>query len=912
MDDPFIYSANSVRINDMFYGQTRLILFLLPFLGLHLHLMSGDRLHFHHLNMNDGLSQNSVYSIYQDQTGYMWFGTSDGLNRYDGYRVKVYTHNPDDPGSISRGWLVTMAEDPDGNLWIGSFGYGIAVYNPQTDRFVHHIHEPGNPDTVAGNTIFSICRGTNGEMWVGTDQGLSCYSREKGTFTTHRANPDDPGKLGDNLVRTCLMDQTNTLWIGTSKGLYRSTQETAGFQPVPLPGDVPGSTIITQLYLDKQQNLWICTYGGLYRRDAASGEIRGYYRPHVDRNSNYFLSVVEDDAGDIWFSVYGQGQEGIIQLKPESGEMIQYQKRLSEPSSLVDNQVLTLFKDRTGSIWVGTWSGGLSHFFSRNRFELYKHDETDPHSLSKNEVYSLCEDQRGHIWVSAFNGGLNDFNPQTGQFRRIAYDPSLRNGLSSNQIISLLHDQQETLWIGNRYGGLSRHNTRTGEFTHYLHDPDKPGSLSNDLVLSIFQDRAGQIWIGTGQGLNRWDPGKDGFTAFLSRPDDPRSLSHSLISAMLQTDDGKIWLATANGVCRMDENQRFTRFIHRTDNPITVSCMAQTKPGHLWLGTQHHGLISLDITDGTFRQHKPAQGSTNSQIMGILPLEQDLWISTNRGLMKMDGEKELLQFYEAGDGLEIMAFTRGCLKSRTGSLYFGSSAGLLTFNPSTFTPSRQTIGPVINSVTIYPSEITFRPIKDNQTIERTYRDTTISLDFSALDYRIPRGSRYAYRLEPTLSDWIDLGTRNEVTLTGLLPGEYRFFLHSSTIDGIWSAQETRLLIIITPPFWQTWWFKGIWMLLIILTALFWHRERMKKQEIRLRSEANADKFCEKYGITAREKEVIQLILQGKTNLDIENLLFISSGTVKNHIYNIFKKIRVKNRTQLASLLSDWKKEPPRP
>ncbi len=781
---------------------------------------------FERITVENGLSQNAVLTILQDQRGFIWLGTEDGLNKYNGYAFEIFKHDPEDPSSISDNLVSKLFEDKFGVLWIGT-RTGLDRYDPSTGSFSHFETDPSDPKSLSGTWVVSIIEDQEGKLWVGTDDGgLSQFDRETETFTRFSHDPDDSMSLSDDSVRVIYEDRSGYLWVGTRAGLnlFNPTEKTfthSGNNPSGLFG--LSESNISCILEDTGGILWVATEGsGLYYKLPSGdrfSQLRNIPQDPESLSHNRVRSLFEDQSGQLWVGT----QNGLNLLNPNGFDFIHFRHDQGDPQSLSSNSIWSIYQDRTGVLWFGTYGGGVSKYSQYgNQFAHYQFKDDNPNSLSDNMVWSIAEDQYGALWIGTFNGGLNRLDPGRMVYTLFQNDPEDPSSLSSNDVRAILEDSSGRLWIGTS-GGLDRFDPETGNFIHYRHDPENSNSLSEDRVLTILEDKTGHLWIGTRTGgLNRMNPTTGECTRFQHDPEDDGSLSDNRIWSLYEDQTGAIWVGTLGGLNMWDvNNHRFIRYKNDPDDPYSLSndsifSIYEDTPGTLWIGTWGNGLDRFDRETQSFSHYTEKDGLPNNVIYGIeADKDGNLWLSTNMGLSKFNPDTESFKNYDVRSGLQNNEFNVGAhATGKNGKLYFGGVQGFNEFSPDQVIDN-PSIPPIIITSFARFNQIVKKDLMDGEEISLSYKDNYISFEFAALDYNAPDKNLYAYMLDGFDQDWIQAGTRRYTSYTNLKGGEYVFRVKGSNNDGIWNEQGASVRIIITPPFWETGWFIG---LVIIVTS----------------------------------------------------------------------------------------------
>ncbi|MCB9078861.1 MAG: SpoIIE family protein phosphatase [Anaerolineaceae bacterium] len=828
-------------------GLTLIILLLLGLAGrpADVQAQSGN-IRFDRISIEDGLSQSTIYAILQDRQGFMWFGTQDGLNKFDGYRFTVYKNDPDDPATIADNFIRAIYEDHDGNLWIGTNG-GLNRFDPNTETFTRFQHDPDDPHSLSDNIVRAIYEDEAGVMWLGTGSGgLNKFDPTTGAFTAYRADVNRAGSLSHDNVWALYEDSTGALWVGTEGGglnkFDRASETFTAYQHDPNNPASLSNNDVSSIIEDSAGNLWVGTAGGgLDKFDRASETFTVY---HFDAENPTSLSddnvrtLYEDGAHRLWV---GTRSGGLDRFDPATQSFTRFLNDPANPHSLSANHVVTIYEDRGGVLWFGANGGGLNKFNrAREAFVHYTNTLNDPNRLSDQMVWSIIEDQAGALWIGTSNG-LTRFDPTGGtstQYRHDAADP---NSLSNDFIPVVLQSHDGTIWVGADEGGLNRFDPATGGFTAYRNDPNDPTSLSDDDVWSMAEDRAGGLWVGTwGGGLDKFDPATQTFTRYSHDPANPNSISDNVIRTILEDQTGMLWVGTnGGGLDKFDPaTKTFTHYTHDPDDPQSLSddvvrTLFEDSSGILWIGTDGGGLNRFDRETETFRIYRERDGLPNDTIYGIQQDDEGyLWLSTNNGLAKFDPATGAVKNYNTSNGLQSNEFNQGAhAQGPDGQLFFGGINGFNAFRPDQITDNPYLPPVVLTSFQIFDQEVKLdRPMSELTDLDLSYRDSVFSFEFAALDYTAPEQNRYAYKLEGFDKDWIDAGTRRFATYTNLDGGHYIFRVKGSNNDGVWNETGAAINIIITPPPWKTWWAYGLYVIAAGAVVLAYVRYRTVAQD----------------------------------------------------------------------------------
>ena len=839
--------------------------------------------------INDGLSQSDVHSICRDRHGFIWFGTEDGLNRFDGYAFKVYRHDPKDSSSLSANYVWSVYQDDFGILWVGTFDGGLNRYDPATDSFRCFKHEPGNPGSIGGNNVTCIAEDGAGILWVGTwGSGLDRFDRSTQSFTHFTHREGDAQSLISDRVYCLAKDSSGSLWAGTWDGLSRVDASGGKFIPFG-PGSDNSSygslTGIFSLACDVEGDLWVGTQTrGLFRLSIVSGMLRGYSLPYVAASRSDGATVralCTDGRGGIWVGLL---DAGLVYLDTRTRRTALFQHDNRNAATLSYNAIISFSPEPDGGLWIGTAGGGVNHFNPRLvRFRHFHQDLPLPRSLSNNVVRAVTEDDRQNLWVATSGGGLTRYDRTGSNAAYIRSTPGGGNGLGSDFVQSLSRDPAGNLWAGT-VGGLHWINPRSGAIRRYPHKPEDPNTPSDNFIATVLADKSGTIWVGTsGHGLDRYDQRRNLFSHFVARADDSTSVVGNFIDALFEDSKGNLWIGTwGSGACCYDRDTgKFRRFAPRPDDPHalshnTVLCFCEDHRGFIWIGTSD-GLNRYDESTNSFIHWSVADGLPNGVVNGILEdAKGNLWISTNRGLAKFDPERRSFRVYDVLDGLQGNEFNIGAAYAGSdGTFYFGGVNGLTAFFPDSITDNPTVPPIVLTSFKVFDRETQLGgSIISAHDIILSHDDNFFSFEFAALDLTAPEKNRYAYMLDGFDRSWVQSGTRRYASYTHLDPGDYVFRVKGANSDGRWNEAGTSIRLTILPPFWARWWFRiGAFALVTgAIAYVYQRRDTRRKREL-----AAHEEFSRKL-IVSQEEERKRIAAELHDSLG-QNLVIIKNRAV---------------------------------
>lgn len=802
-----------------------------------------DRIKFEHISIEQGLSQSAVFEICQDTKGFLWFGTEDGLNRFDGYSFKIYRRDPDRPGSLSNNVVRAIYEDRHGVLWIGTED-GLNRYDREKETF-SHFTKSEDSHSLSNNNVLAIVEDKSGRLWVGTAGGLNRLDKERKQFTHYKHIPGKTFSLSNDKVTAIYEDEAGGLWIGTGGGgLNKYNEEKYIFSSYKnKPGDSRSlsNNFVKTIFEDSYGMLWIGTNEGLNRFDR---EKNVFTRFEKDPNNNKGLShntvysIFEVDTNDLWLGTNGGG---INRWNPAEQEFRHLRNTPEIPHSLSNDFVHVIYRDRGGILWVGTEKGINKFDRKKEKFAGWDMEATGSDSM----VWEIFEDKEGCLWLGT-DGGLIMLNRDTGKTVHWTHEPNDPNSLSHNRVHAVFEDNQGMLWIGTHGGGLNRFDRRKKEFRHYKHDKSEPhGSLSNDNVFAVLEDRAGTLWVGTLGGLNRLDDREAGFfTHWLHDPLNPDSLCNDFVMTMFEDRKGGLWIGTEGGLSRFDQKKETFSSWEKSPDPNSISDnvilhIHVDKSGTPWIGTAW-GLNKFDWEKRTFTRFTKKNGLPNDRINGILEDEEGyLWLSTNAGISRFNPQSREFRNYDVHDGLKSIEFNGGsCFKSLDGEMFFGGIKGFNFFYPADIEDNPHVPPVVITGFLVFNKSVDVdsghnavleKSIIETKKIVLPYRDNFFAFEFAALDYTTPVKNKYAYKMERLDKEWIEIDTRKRfASYTSVNPGEYIFKVRGSNNDGKWNEEGVLIKIIITPPIWKTWWFRVFLAVALVLLIFVGYRYRTRR------------------------------------------------------------------------------------
>ncbi len=808
---------------------------------------------FKHLTINDGLSNSWIHSIIQGKYGFIWIGTDDGLNRYDGYNFRIYKNDYRDQYSISSSNVMAMFEDSRGDLWIGT-RQGLDIYDRKNEQFIKH-------PQLSKEEILSVIEDREMNLWIGTTRDLyrldlkndSVYVYTGNIITHNKAN------LGSGGQRAILIDSRNNIWIASSYGLHLYDKGKDSFINYYHDDGNPNSLCndnIHSILEDKSGRLWIGTLTGLdLFTNAHERPQKGIFIHHQNTIHDYksisqgsVLSLLEDNKHNLWIGIENGGLDllDLSAYKIGVNSFVHYKNDPSRGTSLSNNSIYSLLQDNQGNIWVGTFGDGINLINPiSDRFIHFMNEPGVNNSLNNNQVNAFYE-ENNFLWIGTA-GGLDRYNKRDDTFKHFVHDPLNKKSIGSNAVWALCKDKQGNLWVGTWGGGLNRFDYKTETFEHYYNDPKDTNSIGSDNMFSVFEDSRGNLWIGTmGGGLNMFDRKKKTFIKY--------NMSNSgiytnFVQAIIETKNGDLWFANGSSFEHFNITTKiFENFMNSANDSTSLSSnkvisIFEDSKGNIWMGT-NAGLNLFNKSTKGFKCYRIENGLPDNSVNSIIEdARGNLWIGTNKGLSKFINAVNLpakpkFKNYIYGDGLQGNGFNRrSCYRGANDMMYFGGTNGFNVFNPDKIMDNTYIPPIVITGFNIFNKHelIGNRGLKNDigstEDLVLSYTQSVFSFDFAALNYIASSKNQYAYKMEGFDNDWNYVGTKHTATYTNLDPGRYVFKVKGSNNDGVWNETGISLPIVITPPFWVTLWFRLLLIAAILGIILWIYKWRVQLREL---------------------------------------------------------------------------------
>jgi len=810
-----------------------LILFLSIIFLIQLYGQS-ENSEFKNLNVDDGLSQSTVNCIFQDKDGFLWFGTDDGLDKYDGYSFTVYNNDPADENSLSNNSVNTICTlDSLGNILLIGTINGLNEFDIYQRKFTRHIQNLNHNIKSRIDEIYCIYRDHEQNILIGTSQGLRLFNKQNGKF--HFPKNEMPGVdlIEDNIIYSIFEDSFGNLWIGANNGLLKISKNRKHY-------DFYKNNLINQrgivrfIFEDSRHRLWFCKSGdGIYKSNRLDTIKFEPLQNEVPEGQNIddsdIFTILESNDGSIWL---GGKESGLFHLNYSGNKLL----KISSCNLIAKNRegldsktIRNIFMDNSGIIWIGTKAGIFQNVMENKLdFKLYRSKKNNINSLLDNSVWSFFESafDNKSLWIGTASG-LSKLNRQTGKFTNYPEPDNVYKNVSF-QVRDICENDPKNLWLATLGGGIIKFSKENAEYDHLEEKFAKSDYTKSDLAYSVCTVGKDNIWYGTNAGglivYNKKTKLYNSIKLIPIKENEQRLW----ITVIYKAEPDILWLGTwKRGLIKYNiKANTYQQYMHNPDNPNSINSdiifsIYKSNDSTLWVGTYGSGLNKFDLKTSKFSFYAEKDGLPNNVIYGILEDDSgNLWVSTNKGISKFNPETETFTNYDVNDGLQGNEFNLGAYyKTEDGELFFGGDNGFNAFYPNV---SVNKVPPriVLTSFTKNGTEINYKESLNNiKQVDLSYDENNFSIEFVALHYKDPLKNQYAYQLTGIDKHWVYTNNQRKVSYTGLLPGDYVFKIKAANCDGVWTENPFELSIIISPPYWKKLWFI-LAVSILILTAVF--------------------------------------------------------------------------------------------
>jgi signal transduction histidine kinase/ligand-binding sensor domain-containing protein/CheY-like chemotaxis protein/HPt (histidine-containing phosphotransfer) domain-containing protein len=825
--------------------------------------------YFEHLTTRDGLSESAVNGILQDSQGYLWLATESGLNRYDGYSVRVYHRERANAHALPSDYIWTIAEDVHHDLWLATIGGGVVRWERATDQFQQFGHDPGRADSLASDDVRTVLLDRDGRVWAGTlDRGLDVLEPRTGVARHFRHRDADPHSLAADSVYALYKDHTGRIWVGTDAGL-------SCYQPATDSFVNYGPAQVRAIGEDHTGALWIGTlHGGLERLEPGTGRVTSFRHDAGNPRSlshDRVTAILEDDAQRLWVAT----ADGLDLFDRSTEGFVRYGKDANNPQSLRDSNVISLYQDRGGVLWVGTRSSGVSHW-NPNSWLLGHYQSA---TFTDTAVTAFADDGAGRIWVGTEGNGLIEIDAPSARERHYgSHTDPLR--LTDDRVMALLYDHRQGLWVGTRSSGLNRIDLATGKVRVWRSSAADARSLPADGVMALYLDRRGTIWVGTfGGGIASIDPATEEVTRYPYAAEADNALSDSHASVIAEDALGNLWIGTVGGGLNLlvRSSGRFYHYRRDDRDPHSLSdnaiyALHVDRSGELWVGTADGGLdhlIGSSAAPLAVRFESFAALLPSREIDGIESDGEDrLWISTTNGLVRLEPRTRAVRVFHEWDGLQSEDFNSNAhYEDRDGTLFFGGNNGFNAFSPAAVDFSAPPPRVVLTGAARLNKPLPEGELPGaSRPLKLAYDDKLVSFEFAALDFTSPANNHYSYRLDGFDTAWVDAGALHRATYTNLDAGDYVFRVRAANADGAWSTDELSIPLHVAPAPWDTAWARVLYAAAVLLLLWYMWRRLQARRAQALRYKRELEQTVQERTQELRERNAqLQVLTRAKSD-----------------------------------------------
>jgi signal transduction histidine kinase/ligand-binding sensor domain-containing protein/DNA-binding response OmpR family regulator len=848
-----------------------------------------QKVNFTSLKTKDGLSSNTVNAILKDRFGLMWFATEDGLNKFDGTNFTVYKHRSDDPSGIQANDIRALHEDKAGNLWVGSSGGSLSLYDRKNNSFISF---PANTaEGFSSDVIRAVYSDYAGKIWVASFSGLDVLDPKTRKIRKFNIQAGPKGAFPAIAINCLYEDSKHRMWIGSSNGLYLYERQTNSFKHYK--NNISDHLSLSDNYVssiveDHMGNLWIGTKDGLSRllQDAKGFEVfRHNSKNPGTLSNNMVMSIAASTNNELWVGT----EDGLNILDVKTGKITVYKPDPRDIYSLTGKSISCIYIDNQGIYWLGPYHGGIDKYDTNlNLFQLKQSNAFDQSGLNAPVVTSFAQYQDDEIFVGTDGGGLNLFNRKTELFKRFHLPLANGSKMSNISIMNMEMTRSKKLYMGTYANGLVVMDLHSEKISQFMHSGLSDALSSND-IFCIKEDRSGKLWIGTnGGGVNVLNSDNKVLVKYCKNPKSDNEYDYpgnNFIRFIEEDNNGNIWIGSyGSGIAIFNPGaNKFTVYNKansKLPNDLTMSVL-KDRAGNIWVGTFSGGLSLFDAKAGQFTTFSEKNGLSNATVYAIVEDRQGrIWVSTNKGISSFEPKTKKFTNYTIYNGVQNNNFVLGAgFSSSDGEIYFGGADGFNYFNPQYFKKNRNVAPVLFTDLKISNTSVLASadgPIKEHiSVVKDVYLDykQNFTLSYVSVNYTAPEQNRYAYKLEGFDNDWIDAGNAKSVSYTNLDPGDYVFHVKASNNDGLWNTAETAIKIHVRPPFWRTV-YAYIFYVLAITGLLFYIRHRgiqkLKLKFAMVQEKMKAEQHIEQERKEAeRLRELDQLKIKFLTNLSHE-------------------------------------------
>lgn len=803
-------------------------------------------LNFNLVNADKINSIGAIYSIIKDDDGFMWFGGSDGLARFDGYQLKIFRHNSLDASSISNNMIWDLLIDSQGRFWVATDA-GLNLFDRDTQTFTHVMHDKAANDSISNNIVKVLFEDSRKNIWVGTYGGLNRLNADGKSFQRFMSKPNKAHSISDDIINAVIEDSDGLIWVATNRGLNRYDYVTGNFRTWFNTWGDPNSLDnerVRSIYEDTERRLWVGTFTGLNSLDLETGKVTQYH----------FQGLKEIDIGRIsadpqkrlWLAA----GNALVIMEPDNQTYSRFEDKGGKNKSFIGKFPTSLYFDDSDNWWLGTFPDGINYVErNRNLFTTYQSDPSETGGLSNDSILTIEEDESGNLWLGTDVGGIDYLDRKSNQIREVIptnepYDSFLGKG-----VLSATLDKDNLLWIGLWEETVRIYNPSTKSFQHQTPQRNEGLMTPNSLIVwTSRKDSKGNMWFGTlNDGLIKYDIENRVYLSFEPREDLPDSFGSLFVWSIFEDSQGRLWFGTSHGLeLYISDSNEFRTFSFDPEKESSLSndnvlSISEDLKGNLWVGTRGGGLNKFDVEKEVFTDFTSQDGLPDNVIAGILTDNDGyLWLSTFGGLCRFDtNNNQCMNFTHIG-GLKTNKFNIGAAKKlSTGELAFGGTGGFTIFDPREIAPNNIIPPVVLTDLQIANESVqpgtTNSPIKSDisqsDSIVLDHTQSMFSFEFAALDFQDSSKNEYAYLLQGYDKSWNEIGNRRRATYTNLDYGSYVFHVIGSNSEGVWNREGVSVNLTLLPPPWKTWWAYTIYTFVCLtVLVLIIYLQIMKLQE----------------------------------------------------------------------------------
>lgn len=809
-------------------------------------LVNAQQVAINTISREQGLSENTVLSITQDSKGFMWIGTLNGLNRYDGTNFVIYQNNPNDPTSISGNMVSVIYEDHNKKLWVGT-NKGLNLFDPFTNTFTLIKLAENNmlaTDIKNGNDICAISQDKRGILWLGTQNGLVKFdpiSNQSTRYLLEKEPSKEQSTMEENIlpknrINGVAEDVNNVIWVNSPYNLYKFDQKEEKFTPYPLEIE---ELALSETQISKKQIffgsvalapsniLYLPTINGVYGIDTKTSQITSHYTVKEGLTSNLISRLfASKEANVLWLGLL---DDGVDQLNLNTGEVFHYKKDLKNPNSLSSNNIVALYQDHSGVLWIGNGAYGINKLsLIAHKFQLYQNNPYDENSLSDNYVRGIYQDKEGIVWVATQYKGLNRFDLKTQTFKHYRHDPKDPQSISSDSLWALCEDHAGDFWIGTLGGGIQKFDRKKETF-------QQVDSKNLNTIYTIYETKDKQLWFGDSLVLSLSPDRKT-----LKEYPELSAAKNDYFNIQVIYEDqfGDLWIGTNTNLLRYNrQTSQVKKYSFAIENPkisspVTITSFLEDQSKNLWISTKGGGICRFNREQDNFTRISTTEGLPDNNIYALFAdKSNNFWLSSDEGIIKYNPSNSSFRVFGTLEGAQNREFNRNSwFQAANGTIFLGGIKGFNIFDPNELKDNLVSPPVVITGLKISNKYTPLYTSDNNYAVTLNYTQNFITIEYAALDFHLPEANHYKYKLDNVDSDWVDTQLRREAAYTNLSPGEYTFQVIASNNDGTWNNMGATLKIIITPPIWKTWW-AYLAYILIIASAIYYRIHQLTYQKL---------------------------------------------------------------------------------